>query len=92
MKNMLVSTGAVITVACVSIFTLPNVLSAGCTVSHQECEYKCTEYYPNGTDCKKSKKVCHTVCDDFTVDQGGIDDANVPYQGAGKKNKNDEKK
>lgn len=44
---------------------------AGCVTSHQECEYQCIEYYPNGTDCKKSKKVCHEVCDDFDVNTSG---------------------
>lgn len=49
---------------------------ADCTVSHEECEYICTEYYPNGTDCRKTRKECRTVCDDFDVDRGGLDDAN----------------
>jgi hypothetical protein len=48
----------------------------GCGVSHEECKYICTEYYPNGTDCKKTRKECYTVCDDFDVDHGGVDDAN----------------
>ena len=55
-------------------------VASGCTVSHQECEYPCIEYYPNGTDCRKTKKVCRTVCDDFTVDKGGVDDANRSIQ------------
>lgn len=49
----------------------------GCSVSHQECTYRCIEYYPNGTDCKKSKKECKEVCDDFDVKPSG-DTPHVP--------------
>lgn len=35
-------------------------------VARQECKdvctYPCIEYYPNGTDCKKTEKVCEPVC------------------------------
>lgn len=44
---------------------------AECTVWHTECVYDCIEYYPNGTDCKKSKKRCFKVCDDFDVHPSG---------------------
>ena len=46
-------------------------LADGCGVSHEECTYTCTEYYPNGTDCRKTKKECHKVCDDFSVKKSG---------------------
>lgn len=42
-----------------------------CGVSHTECRYECIEYYPNGVDCKKTKKVCYTVCDDYDVEPSG---------------------
>ncbi len=38
-----------------------------CTVSHMEYEHPCIEYYPNGKDCKKTRRVCVKVCDDFDV-------------------------
>jgi hypothetical protein len=53
---------------------------AGCTVSHTECHYECIEYYPNGTDCKKSKKICETICDDFDV----IPSGGTPHGGVSK--------
>jgi len=56
---------------------LPTSALAGCTVSHIECEYPCIEYYPNGVDCKKTKKVCKTVCDDFEVKPSG----DTPHRG-----------
>lgn len=53
---------------------------AECTLSREVCHdvYTCIEYYPNGTDCRKTVKTreCENVCDDFDVDRGGIDDAN----------------
>lgn len=53
---------------------------AECSLSREVCRdvYTCIEYYPNGTDCRKTVKTreCETVCDDFDVDRGGIDDAN----------------
>ena len=70
-----------ITYLIISLLMLISRTSlAECTLSHEECRdvYTCTEYYPNGTDCKKTVKTkeCHTVCDQFDVDRGGIDDAN----------------
>lgn len=67
MKNIV---GALAIIAS-SIYAMPVSALAGCVVSHQECEYPCLEYYPNGTDCWKSKKVCHEVCDDFDVKPSG---------------------
>jgi len=49
----------------------PRVSVAECTSSHEECDHPCIEYYENGTDCKKTKKVCHTVCDEFSVKKSG---------------------
>ena len=54
---------------------LPNsrapLVLAGCTFTHQECTYPCIEWYPNKTDCRKTKKVCVTVCDDYDVKKSG---------------------
>jgi hypothetical protein len=41
-------------------------LGAECTLWHTECVYVCIQTYPDGT-CKKTKKVCHKVCDEFDV-------------------------
>ena len=67
----------------------PQLASAACTVSHQECEYVCIAYYPNGTDCKKTKKVCTTVCDDFSVKKSGD---TTEHQHANKKPEADKEK
>lgn len=40
---------------------------ANCSIWHTECHYECIEYYPNGKDCRKTKKICVRVCDDFDV-------------------------
>ena len=58
------------------------VAMENCGVSHVDCEYPCIEWYPNHTDCRKTKKVCHEVCDDFDVDRGGVDDANRGVKGS----------
>ncbi|MFZ5723856.1 MAG: hypothetical protein ACOY33_09365 [Pseudomonadota bacterium] len=67
-----------------ALVAFPLVAYGECTLSHEECRdvYTCIEYYPNGTDCKKTVKSreCHTVCDEFDVDRGGIDDANRNVQ------------
>jgi hypothetical protein len=47
---------------------------AECTLKRTVCEYPCIEYYPNGTDCRKTKKVCHEVCDDFEVEASHLQD------------------
>ena len=50
------------------LFTLfVSSADAACTVWHTECYYECLEWYPNGTDCRKSRKICYRVCDDFDV-------------------------
>lgn len=67
---------------CITIFILLTMLAlmptdarAECTLSHEECHnvYTCFEYYPNGTDCRKTVKTeeCHTVCDEFSVKKSG---------------------
>jgi hypothetical protein len=68
MKSLLSITSILICFALIGIS--PNAF-AGCTVWHTECVYDCIEYYPNGTDCKKSKKRCFKVCDDFDVHPSG---------------------
>lgn len=62
----------VLLVSCFFLITA-NVIPAwaSCGVSHIECRYECIEYYPNGKDCKKTKKICETVCDDFDVKKSG---------------------
>ena len=79
MKKFVSSTMVVCSTITILMLT-PKVSLAECTLSHEECHnvYTCTEYYPNGTDCRKTEKTqeCHTVCDQFDVDRGGIDDAN----------------
>lgn len=79
MKNIVSYTMVVCSTITILMLT-PKVSFAECTLSHEECHdvYTCTEYYPNGTDCRKTEKTqeCHTVCDQFDVDRGGIDDAN----------------
>lgn len=67
----------ILAILAASIYAQQAAALAGCVTSHQECEYQCIEYYPNGTDCKKSKKVCHEVCDDFDVKPSG-DTPHVP--------------
>lgn len=68
------------------LVAMPIASFGECTLSHEECHYvyTCTEYYPNKTDCKKTVKTqeCHTVCDEFDVDRGGIDDANRGVKGS----------
>lgn len=54
-------------VAGVLLTIAPKPAAADCGVWHTECVYICTEYYPNGTDCRKTKKICYNVCDDFDV-------------------------
>lgn len=61
----------VIAIAPMLAFAQQPYALEGCVVSHEECVYTCIEYYPNGTDCKKSKKSCHEVCDDFDVHPSG---------------------
>lgn len=56
----------------------PLVLAA-CTLSHQECTYECFQWYPNGTDCLKSKKICKTVCDQFDVKPSG-ETPHIPFR------------
>lgn len=46
-------------------------LADSCTVFHEECTYTCIEYYPNKVDCRKTKKTCYKVCDDFDVKKSG---------------------
>src|SRR4051812_13424327 len=46
-----------IATSIITIFIFsPMLAMAECTLSHEECHnvYTCTEYYPNGTDCKKT--------------------------------------
>ena len=54
---------------------------AACSHSHQECTYECTEYYPNGTDCRKTVKHCNDVCDDYDVHTTGEGHGGVPTSG-----------
>jgi len=75
-QHLAAITGLSAVIYIVTVF-LPMTASAGCTVSHLECEYPCIEYYPNGVDCKKTKKICKTVCDDFDVKPSG----NTPHRG-----------
>lgn len=42
-----------------------------CSLWHTECYYECFEWYPNGTDCRKTRKICYQVCDDFDVHISG---------------------
>lgn len=74
-----------------AIAAIPAASFGECTLSHEECHYvyTCTEYYPNKTDCKKTVKTqeCHTVCDEFDVDRGGVDDANRGIKGNSQKEK-----
>lgn len=64
----------------IALLLAPAAARAECTLQREVCRdvYTCIEYYPNGTDCRKTVKTreCETVCDDFDVDRGGIDDAN----------------
>lgn len=53
------------------LFGTPAEAFAECSVWHTECVYDCIKYYPNGTDCWKSKKRCYKVCDDFDVHISG---------------------
>jgi hypothetical protein len=47
-----------------------------CTLWRDVVHYDCIEYYPNGTDCKKTRRWVEKVCIQFEVDRGGVDDAN----------------
>ncbi|MDQ6959499.1 MAG: hypothetical protein Q9M27_00595 [Mariprofundaceae bacterium] len=76
LKYLTVIIGIAASVYGVTAF-LPMTAWAECSVSHIECEYPCIEYYPNGVDCKKAKKVCKTVCDDFDV----IESGDTPHRG-----------
>lgn len=57
-------------ISSIAIIFIQDV-QADCTIFHEECEYICIQYYPNGTDCWKSKKICKKVCDDFDVNPSG---------------------
>lgn len=46
---------------------LPSSAFPYCTLTETRCTYTCTEYYPNGTDCRKTKKECEEVCIQFEV-------------------------
>jgi hypothetical protein len=62
----------VLLVSCLFLITANIVPAwAGCILSHIDCRYDCIEYYPNGKDCKKTKKICETVCDEFDVKKSG---------------------
>jgi len=65
-------------VAIALVLASPVSAIAGCLLWETRCTYECIEYYPNGTDCKKTKKTCERVCanDTYDVDHGGIDDTN----------------
>jgi len=52
-------------VAGVLLTIAPKPAAADRGVWHTECVYICTEYYPNGTDCRKTKKICYNACDNF---------------------------
>jgi len=56
--------------------------AAGCLMWETQCTNECIEYYPNGTDCKKTKKHCERVCvnDTYDVNRGGVDDANRGFR------------
>jgi hypothetical protein len=71
------SISSVMAVLMILSYSRMAIALEGCSVSHQECTYRCIEYYPNGTDCKKSKKECKEVCDDFDVKPSG-DTPHVP--------------
>jgi len=56
---------------CSTLLGIAPQAFAECTTWHTECVYDCIQYYPNGTDCWKSKKRCFKVCDDFDVHNSG---------------------
>ncbi|HEX7456203.1 MAG TPA: hypothetical protein VF303_01930 [Candidatus Nanoarchaeia archaeon] len=58
---------------CFAVIGISTKAFAKCMSWHTECVYDCIEYYPNGTDCKKSHKRCFSVCDgdDFDVHISG---------------------
>lgn len=67
------------------VLVIISVLPFGISSAHAECtlwrtwyEYPCIEYYPNGTDCKKAKKVQKRECIDYEVDVSGKDTVNYP--------------
>ncbi|MCI0748986.1 MAG: hypothetical protein L0Y32_00385 [Nevskiales bacterium] len=66
MKHILTVALSAVTV---SIFS--GVAHAECTLTRESCSYECIEYYPNGTDCRKTKKVCEQVCVQFEVKKSG---------------------
>lgn len=68
--RQIVKACGIVAIAAASVL-FPRMSRAGCTVSHLECHYECIEYYPNGTDCRKTKKICERVCDDFNVKPSG---------------------
>lgn len=62
---------AVLFVGLVSIGLSQVAIADSCAVFHEECTYTCAEYYPNGVDCRKTKKTCYKVCDDSDVKKSG---------------------
>ena len=68
----------VMAIAAALVSVASPTADAACLRWQTVCHYDCIEYYPNGTDCRKTKKRCERVCveDSFDVDRGGIDDAN----------------
>ena len=68
MKQLFIMTTMLI---CSLFLGISADVFAACTVWHTECVYDCIQYYPNGTDCWKSKKRCFNVCDDFDVHISG---------------------
>lgn len=56
---------------CSTLLGISPKAFAECSLWHTECVYDCIQYYPNGTDCWKSKKRCFKVCDDFDVHLSG---------------------
>src|SRR5229473_3071175 len=70
------------------IFSLSSIFILSSTSAYAECTawrtsegHECIEYYANGTDCKKTRKIEIRECVQFKSDTSGQDTKNYPPAG-----------